>query len=63
MRNCQLLLLHFIFHLLFPYEVGNFDKLEFLPTFLFFFLVLKEYVWGKFSLGVWKQREVGSKDL
>jgi len=36
-EECLLILLLFILLLIFPYEVGNFEKLEFLPTFLLFF--------------------------
>lgn len=41
----MLVLLLFVFLFIFQYEVGNFDKLEFLPTSLLF--LMKECVWGK----------------
>lgn len=48
--KCLLVLLLFILLFIFQYEVGNFDKLEFLPTSLLF--LVKECVWRKrFLLG------------
>lgn len=56
-EKCLLVLLLFIFLFVFQYGVGNFDKLEFLPTSLLFFM--KECVWGKRFLLGYGQEESG----